>query len=224
MLTFIRSLQPYERLFWPLAFLFMLGWLTPHEPGTVLGMTKALSILFLVALAIQYAADSGTHLARYLAIGLAFGLGGDVFLMPQTQYFIPGLVCFLAGHIFYLVAFVPEIHRPSPLIPLIVYGFGGTALGLLIWRLADTGTYAMIGPVCLYALVILAMAWRGIATGIPTAVAGSVLFIISDGLLAFERFVFEFPGSHTLIWTLYFAAQTFMVLTARGSRAKAPAR
>lgn len=217
MLAFIRSLKPHERLFWPLSFLFMIGWLPVHEPGSVMGITKALSILFLVALAIQYAADSGTHLARYLAIGLAFGLGGDVFLMPQTRYFIPGLVCFLAGHIFYLVAFIPEIRHRSPLIPAAVYGLGGTALALLIWRLTESGPATMIGPVCAYALVILTMGWRGIATGIPWAVTGSLLFIVSDGLLSLELFVGAFPGSHAAIWLIYYGAQVCMVLAIRHS-------
>ena len=41
----------------------------------------------------------------WILFGLIFCLGGDVFLMLPERFFLPGLISFLLGHIFYIVGF-----------------------------------------------------------------------------------------------------------------------
>ena len=74
------------------------------EPGKVLPVKTTLSCLFILTALIQ------PHpLPRYyyfILLGLIFCLGGDVFLaLKQEKAFLFGLISFLLGHVFYVIAF-----------------------------------------------------------------------------------------------------------------------
>ena len=63
-----------------------------------------LSVLFIVAAWVQ--PPSVQLYAVLVIIGLICCLAGDVFLaLPQEKMFLFGLVSFLIGHIFYVIAF-----------------------------------------------------------------------------------------------------------------------
>ena len=50
--------------------------------------------------------DADPSAARWLVVvGLAFGLAGDIFLLPQVDRFLAGLGAFLLGHGFYVAGF-----------------------------------------------------------------------------------------------------------------------
>ncbi len=70
---------------------------------------SALSLLFIVTAVVQ-PHPMGRYYGFLLA-GLIFCLGGDVFLaLPQKKMFLLGLVSFLIGHVFYVLAFIAIAH------------------------------------------------------------------------------------------------------------------
>jgi len=144
-----------------------------------------------------------------IIIGLIFSLAGDIFLMLPSDRFVAGLVAFLLAHLFYIAAFASEISALIwwPLIPFVIYG-------IIIYIILASSLGKLKLPVLIYVAVILIMAWlaweRWSQTGqigALLAFIGAVLFIISDTILAIDRFRGAFKLSRALNLTTYFAAQ-----------------
>ena len=79
-----------------------------------------------------------------------------------------------------------------------------------------------------YVTVIALMAWtaarRATAQATPApsgtlALAGSLLFMSSDAVLALDRFARRIPAGHALVMLTYYAAQTLIAACALAARA-----
>lgn len=134
-----------------------------------------------------------------ICAALLFSFAGDVLLLfehLQPSLFVPGLLCFLFTHILYIVYFLRikprqvSLLRTAPyIIPLIMlYVY-------FLLRLLFPLLGAMKFPVTIYALVIISMLL--VAIHIYTRVdaetgkyfiAGATLFVLSDSLLAINKF------------------------------------
>ncbi len=141
--------------------------------------------------------------------GLVFSIMGDVFLMLPTDRFVAGLVAFLIAHLFYIGAFIPEIgaFRWWPLVPFALFG-----IGVYLYLAPSLGKLKL--PVLLYVGVIMVMAWvaweRWLQTGQSGALLaafGAVLFVISDTILAINRFRVPFKSARFFNLATYFTAQ-----------------
>lgn len=169
---------------------------------------KPLTMVFIWLIAILGQATFPFY--KYMIItGLVFSLAGDVFLMLPSDRFLAGLVAFLIAHLFYIAAFLSEISALTwwPLVPLVIYG-------IVIYIIVASSLGKLKLPVLIYVVVILIMAWlaweRWSQTGQSGALlafAGAVLFVISDTILAINRFRGAFKPSRALNLTTYFAAQ-----------------
>lgn len=169
---------------------------------------KPLTMVFIWLIAILGQATFPFY--KYMIIiGLLFSLAGDVFLMLPSDRFLAGLVAFLIAHLFYIAAFLSEISALTwwPLVPLVIYG-------IVIYIIVASSLGKLKLPVLIYVVVILIMAWlaweRWSQTGQSGALlafAGAVLFVISDTILAINRFRGAFKPSRALNLTTYFAAQ-----------------
>ncbi len=169
---------------------------------------KPLTMVFIWLIAILGQATFPFY--KYMIIiGLLFSLAGDVFLMLPSDRFLAGLVAFLIAHLFYIAAFLSEISALTwwPLVPLVIYG-------IVIYTIVASSLGKLKLPVLIYVVVILIMAWlaweRWSQTGQSGALlafAGAVLFVISDTILAIDRFRGAFKLSRALNLTTYFAAQ-----------------
>ena len=150
---------------------------------------------------------------------------GDVFLMFQSRhelYFMAGLGSFLLGHILYIISY--QQHRWSE---------GNGLLGPQKVRfslpiiLAGTGLvvilYPALGglkvPVMVYALVITLMALQALLRYGFTTVrsfvmifSGALLFMVSDSVLAFNKFLSPVPFAGGIIMSTYCVAQLLIVL------------
>ena len=142
-------------------------------------------------------------------------LAGDVFLM-LNGFFIPGLVSFLLGHIAYIVLFkrsVPWFASRRALIATL--GVGGIMYVFLWLGGLPAGLRA---PVAAYVTVIALMAAQAIGRatvlgGAPawTVAVGACFFMLSDSLLATNKFVTPLPMSQMLVLSTYYAAQVLIV-------------
>lgn len=156
---------------------------------------------------------------KLLQLGLFFSWIGDVLLLftdRNSLFFISGLVAFLIAHLVYILLFQKQVkivksNQHIRILPLIlVYLFG---MILLLWQsLAE-----MKVPVIIYAAVISAMLlmsvkgyfeWKKPANLI--ILVGAILFVISDSILAINKFYAPIPLSSFLIMSTYLAAQYFI--------------
>ena len=173
--------------------------------------------LLMITLALYFISASKGYPAWRIPVVLAlvFSWGGDVFLI-SNDWFIAGLVSFLIAHIFYIIAYQKtgaasgEL-KPLDIIKFVLYGI------ILIWVIYP-GLGDMLAPVLVYAVVLLAMGvWAHKRRGATTATSfrlvstGAILFALSDGLIAVNKFAFEVPAERILIMSIYMTAQYLIV-------------
>ncbi|PKF49170.1 lysoplasmalogenase [Enterovibrio nigricans] len=169
---------------------------------------KPLTIAILIVIAMAGGQESSyTH---WIIAGLAFSLVGDIFLMLPKDRFIPGLLSFLVAHILYSVAFWQQFD--GPMIWWLPSLIGAASVLIFFLLLPNLGQ--LIIPVGLYIAVIAQMAWGAgefwMAAQSPMAAyafSGALLFMLSDTVLAFDRFKGPFRTSVLLIMSTYFCAQ-----------------
>ena len=178
----------------------------------VLVFKTPLSVLFVVAALMQPHPIQSYY--QWVVAGLVFGLVGDVSLtLKGGRAFKVGLVAFLLGHIMYIVAFV-DLTRASDWTSVGNIIIACVGLGIFLWLSPHLGE--MMVPVCLYLVVIsvmLAAAWIVfLNTELPEKAAwsillGSLLFYMSDLLVARQRFVKSEFMNRLLGLPLYYAGQ-----------------
>lgn len=154
------------------------------------------------------------HYSKFIFAGLLLSVVGDLLLEYSASLFVYGLIAFLLAHITYIVAFFKRSKRIA-LIPLILL----MAFGIVIYWLLYPGLGNMAHPVLIYIIVILIMSWRATAQGNFNknsiyAVAGSILFVTSDSLIALNKFYVEIEYHHYLIMLSYWGAQSLMFYSA----------
>ena len=167
-------------------------------------LTKTIPILSLAVLAF---ADIPGRKGKLIVVGLLFSGVGDILLeLDGVGLFVYGLGAFLIAHLFYIIAFIrkPEISRSRLPVPLAICVYGVIMGVVLFPHLGD-----MLIPVAVYLLIILGM---GISAALGTTnhslvVVGAALFILSDSLIAINRFLVPVPLSGLLIMTTYYIAQ-----------------
>lgn len=150
-----------------------------------------------------------------MVLALVLSLAGDVFLM-LNGLFIPGLVSFLGAHLAYIAAFRRRVpwfaHRGALLATLAV----GAAMYAFLW--AGGLPVALRGPVAAYVLVIALMAAQALGrarvlghSAARMVAAGACLFMLSDSLLATNRFAQALPMAPFWVLATYYAAQVMIV-------------
>ena len=174
---------------------------------------KPLIVAALLLLAVFASPVHGSRYQMAIAIGLACSLVGDILLMLPGDRFLPGLGSFLLAHLAYLVAFssgTPLATAPVLLLPLL-------AAAAILLRVLWPSLGRLRLPVALYAAAILLMVWRAWARqralpgpGASLAAAGAILFMVSDAILALNRFHRPFPGAQAWVMTTYATAQTLI--------------
>lgn len=153
---------------------------------------------------------------------LAFGFLGDVFLLQDVNQrrILAGIASFLTGHIFYISTFVGDYYNTLD-IPvwslLFLLPYIGGAL-LLLKKLFSSIQFIKL-PVIVYMSVILLMSfssilrvWTVSLLSFLLTFAGSLSFILSDSLLAFDLFTVRLKKSDTAVMTTYILAQLLIVL------------
>ncbi|MFC7686134.1 lysoplasmalogenase [Ureibacillus sp. GCM10028918] len=171
---------------------------------------KLLPMMLIILLAILTKAENIIPYKTLIILALIFCAFGDYTL----QWFILGLSCFLVGHLFYIRAFLSEKGTTAPrwiIILLAIYG-----LSMMIWigsSLIEENKIILAIAVSAYMIVILVMGSTSFRTGSKVAVSGALLFIISDSVLAINKFMFSVDYSHQIIMLTYYSAQILMALS-----------
>jgi uncharacterized membrane protein YhhN len=168
---------------------------------------------------------TSTHLkGRYLKrifVGLIFGLGGDIFLMLSgKEFFMYGLLSFLLCHLFYISAFTLD-HKSNPtaINPYFKWAVGIFAMfcsGLFFYLQPKLGGMRL--PVLIYAMVISFMAIMAVNRfnkvnffSFKVVLFGALFFLLSDSILAINKFATPIAESGILIMSTYMMAQYLIV-------------
>jgi len=183
-------------------------------------LALAIAIFFTARRAM--AAGTVTRFDGLLLTGLAASLAGDVLLMGPATLFVPGLVAFLLAHLAYIALFsmgVGMFPRRGVLVATLLIGAGMYAF---LW-LGGLPAALRI-PVAAYVVVIACMAAQAIGRAAvlhatdPSArwvAVGACFFMLSDSLLATNRFVTPLPLASLWVLGTYYAAQMLIVRNAR---------
>lgn len=177
---------------------------------TIPAETKMVFKLLPMILIILFALSTRIRSPRYYVLvctGLVFCAIGDYTL----QWFIIGLISFLIGHIFYIAAFSEgKEHVPNRVKAILLF-YGAF---MAIWICSTLSSEIVLAiAVLAYISVILAMGWMSCKTGSLYAKIGALSFILSDSILAVNKFITDIPFSHELIMVTYYSAQIFISLS-----------
>ena len=147
----------------------------------------------------------------WLLAGLLLSTLGDVFLMLPVDAFVPGLASFLLAHLAYLVALRQRGRWFSPAWTLLLYAAVALAVLSQLWPGLPA---ALRVPVVVYVAVLAAMAaqalavWWRLRDGASRWGAwGGACFVLSDALLAWDRFVMPFAAASSAVLASYWLAQ-----------------
>lgn len=177
---------------------------------------KPLTTLLILGLAASAAPPVGRRYRVAVLAGMALSLVGDVLLMLPTDLFVPGLIAFLLAHLGYIAAFAPGSSAKARVAAGVVLALvaGANLAGLLPHIGADLKipVLAYVAVLATMAALALARAWTpAIAQALPRsarfAAAGGLAFVLSDSLLAWDKFGGGLPLAQPLILATYWFAQ-----------------
>jgi uncharacterized membrane protein YhhN len=154
-------------------------------------------------------------------LALFFCWVGDVLLMFQSQ-FIMGLLAFLIGHLLYIATWrhhrnpadqntLSSLQQVRMALPIILYATGMVVV--LYPHLGNLRIAVLLYAAVLGYMVLQALFRYGGTNGASFAyvLGGSVLFMVSDSILAFDRFIQPVQYGHFWIMLTYMAAQFMLV-------------
>jgi len=186
------------------------------ELHTIFKPLTMLLALLLVARR-RTAGTLGQRHAGLLGAALVAALVGDVFLMLPGNWFIAGLASFLLAHLLYIALFRDGLawfpSRPALAGALAL----GAAMLATIWTGLGQGVLQL--AVTAYVVVIALMAAQAIGrarslhdSGAVLVAVGACVFMVSDSVLAINRFVAPVPLAPLWVLSTYYLAQILITL------------
>ncbi len=155
-----------------------------------------------------------------IMIGLLLSALGDILLELSEATFLLGLAAFLLGHVAYIAAFLQDTRKLHPFYGAAAYAYGFFA-AVFLMTTGDLG--GMLGPVYLYILIITTMLWRAAARwdapslprfSVLAGLAGALLFVVSDSILAFRLFGTPIQLGGAAVMVTYWLGQLGIALSA----------
>lgn len=181
--------------------------------------------LIMISLGVYYWLAASEHRSMLVLLAILFSFGGDTLLMfddVQPGYFMFGLVSFLTAHLFYIFAYrqhrdeqitdgLQGLQRIRLAFPIIL---AGTGLVIILYPVLGDLKY----PVMTYALVLVLMVLNALFRFGRTnnrsfwmVFAGAVLFMVSDSLLAINKFLAPLSQAGLLVMSTYILAQYLLI-------------
>ena len=182
--------------------------------------------LIMVFLFWYYVTAANENRSNGVLFAIIFSFLGDTLLMYESRnaaYFMFGLVAFLIAHVFYILVYrqhrgeenenrLQGVHRARLAFPVILAGSG--LVFVLYPSLGDLQI-----PVMIYAAVLVIMTLHALfrlgrtnTSSFWLVFTGAILFMISDSLLAINKFFHPIAHAGIYIMISYIAAQ-FLIVT-----------
>ena len=178
---------------------------------------KSLIIPLLIWLYLRFTRGYWNRFHSLIIIALVFSWLGDVTLQLtqfRETYFMIGVGCFLIAQLLYALAFFTTpgknilfFRKVYLILPVILYGLG------ILWLLNDSlGDMRL--PVTIYTVVIMTMLLAAInrekkvnRQSFLLVLAGAIIFVVSDSILAINKFAQPFELGRIASMTSYVTAQ-----------------
>ncbi|MGQ9800221.1 MAG: lysoplasmalogenase [Candidatus Saccharicenans sp.] len=151
-----------------------------------------------------------------MVAGLALCLLGELMMMLKKKRFLTGLAFFLGALAVFTVAFYSRVTREFLNWPVIPLALLAAVVLFLIWP----GLKRERVPVLFYLLVLLTMTRVGLeqphqlpGAGPWLAAAGSFLFLLSDSILAINRYRRPFRSAQIIILSTFYLALLLLTLS-----------
>ena len=161
---------------------------------------------------------------KILITALTLSWIGDIILLfadKEEVYFIGGLIAFLFSHIFYILLFNKQLKiylKKSK----VIYWIGITSIIIyliVMMVILMPNLDELLIPVFVYAMTIsimLLFALKGFLNWHKPAnsfiLIGAIIFVVSDSILAFDKFYIPIQYSSFLIMITYLSAQLLIVI------------
>lgn len=201
-------------------------WAEYSQQESLILISKPLLIILLALWYLLKLHPFQQQFERWILVGLLFSIGGDTLLMfvengpKDDRFFLLGLGSFLLAQLSYLTGFLKYpgartgavFQRPFLALPFLLY------LLILLSALWEGIPEAMKLPVAVYAIAIVGMAvaaynLRNKTSGaafIPL-IAGVLLFVLSDSMIAINKFGDPIPLARIFIMSTYIIGQYLIV-------------
>ncbi|MBT3321867.1 MAG: lysoplasmalogenase [Anaerolineae bacterium] len=162
-------------------------------------------------------------IALWFGIGIIFSLAGDIFLMLPKEQFIAGLVAFLIAHIAYIIGFNQTLpaFNIATLIWAVLLGIIAAQLYKQIAAgLVKQSKESLLRPVLTYTAVIAIMLLSALITlsrpewsssAAITVSIGAALFMLSDAILAWNKFVEPIKNGRVMNMAAYHLGQIILI-------------
>lgn len=174
---------------------------------------KTLPIFFLIIYVLIIPFPK-SYYANIILLALIFSVIGDIFLLSKVK-FNQGLFSFLIAHAFYSYAFINDTDGYNYLLflPVLMFSF------FIFFSISSFLKRYKI-PVALYIFIISIMLWAAFnkfiinETGFSLfSFLGAILFVISDSLLAWNKFRKKLKYGPMLVSLTYYSAQILFVIS-----------
>jgi uncharacterized membrane protein YhhN len=191
-----------------IAFSVLFIGLLPLEPYPGNFIIKAIPALSLAVLA--FIAVSSSR-GKLLFTALLFCAAADIALeLAGGQYFVAGLGLFLVAHIFFIITFSRDFKFQKSKIPVIVLL---AVYSIMMAFVMTPSLQEMAIPVYIYMTAITLM---GIFASLRAArndftLYGAIAFIVSDSIIAIDKFMMSAPAADYIIMITYYLALFLIV-------------
>jgi uncharacterized membrane protein YhhN len=151
---------------------------------------------------------------KIMLVAFFFSMLGDILLMlGKEEFFKFGLGSFMITHLCFIRVFYSQNGRTNLYVRLAIFIFG-TIVFSIIKNQVSSG---LLVPVIIYLLAISIMAICALERKVNPesyrmVLIGAVLFMISDSLIAIDKFAFSIPYPTLLIMGTYVLAQYFIAV------------
>lgn len=229
-------LKPLEYLYFATAAIEIFAEATNNAPLRF--FSKPLLMVVLIWFYLAEIKDKKARFHRLMIWAFVFSWVGDVALMfvgeqgtslmgipRHPDFFLVGLVGFLITHILYTIVFakvaLPQAKpvlksKPWLLVPLVAYMI--VLIGQLVPAInGAAATKPFLIPVLVYSTAIATMVvfalnryGRVEDSSFALVFVGAVLFMISDSIIAINKFLASFDFASIAIMVLYIAGQYFI--------------
>jgi uncharacterized membrane protein YhhN len=201
-----------------------LDWFALRTGRERLGKFTRPGVVFVLALGFFLASGAAlTHpkMVWFLA-GLGFSILGEALLNAKPERFLGGLAAYAGMHLSYIAVFIilppfRQMDRPLAVLAVVMLAILIPLYVRLLRSLQANGHDAMIAPVSVYSLALSVMVYFALASSFIqhahtplsnyAVMAGALLFLGSDTVLAWNRFVIPLPGSQLPIRASFHLAQ-----------------
>ena len=181
---------------------------------------KPMIVIWLMLYFLSQTINVNSGLKNWILAALFFSWTGDVLLMFQQNnllFFLLGLSAFLIAHIFYIIFFnrvrVNEKVSGNIWLLLVVAIYYGALISLLYPHLGGMKLPVLVYGIIISCMFMLAMHMLFIKNKLAGKwmMIGALLFVISDSLLAVNKFYQPFAPAGVVIMLSYGLAQLFIV-------------